>query len=513
MSYDNGLGSPLGGPVDPATGIPASAYDFTPYVPPTGPGTGPSGLVSDLVKQRDTAPVLGEQTTYPTAAPAPTAPVSTTPVIPWNQAKPAGGLGAGVKDARQAVLAPFEQMKQAKAEEGAAEAEKLQAEAGGADEQGKAALRAEADLMHVKVQKDAYVAASQKAFDTELGEIKNAQEDPNHYYNSLSGGEKFKVSAAVALGALGEALGSGPNRALEMFNKNIDRDIQAQRSNLSNKKAGFAAKQSLYAQQLAKYGDDERAVLATKALSIEATKAQVEKMALASGSKTVQARADQAIAGLNQQQGEVRLKFAQEDQRRADAAAATSAAALSKLRLDSDQFVQTTDSQGKLVQGYAPSKEEAKIIHKKLAAHEDIANDMQAMVELAKQPGSSVPGTQAYANLKAIQGAAMRKMTVYGDQGAMSKGDADIALQSMGDPTSWDPRVGGEKTLSLVKDRFMREKDTFLGGYNIQNVRRVNAQDKYGLITPLALPTGEIYKPGTVATPAAAQDLGIKPIK
>lgn len=70
--------------------------------------------------------------------------------------------------------------------------------------------------------------------------IDNMKEiDPDHFFNSK--GDAFRVSMAIAagLGALGSGLSgiyghATPNYALDIINKAIDRDIDAQKSNLTN---------------------------------------------------------------------------------------------------------------------------------------------------------------------------------------------------------------------------------------------------------------------------------------
>jgi hypothetical protein len=53
--------------------------------------------------------------------------------------------------------------------------------------------------------------------------------DPNKFWNSLSGGQRVMGTLAIALGQVGSAMTGGPNAALDMLNKTIDRDIESQK--------------------------------------------------------------------------------------------------------------------------------------------------------------------------------------------------------------------------------------------------------------------------------------------
>lgn len=72
----------------------------------------------------------------------------------------------------------------------------------------------------------------QKLFDAAYSK----QIDPRRLWASKSTGEKISASIGLILGGMGAGLTRGPNQVLELLNKQIDRDIDAQRSDLENKR-------------------------------------------------------------------------------------------------------------------------------------------------------------------------------------------------------------------------------------------------------------------------------------
>jgi len=64
-------------------------------------------------------------------------------------------------------------------------------------------------------------------------EVQQGKIDPKHFINNMSTGDKILTGIGVALGGLGSAANGGHNMAYDYFNKEIDRDIDAQKTNLN----------------------------------------------------------------------------------------------------------------------------------------------------------------------------------------------------------------------------------------------------------------------------------------
>lgn len=81
-------------------------------------------------------------------------------------------------------------------------------------------------------------------FQKSLGDLSNERQalysdwqnghiDPKHYVNNMSTGAKIGTAIGLIAGGYNAGMGHGPNLALDFLNKQIDRDIDAQKTNLN----------------------------------------------------------------------------------------------------------------------------------------------------------------------------------------------------------------------------------------------------------------------------------------
>ena len=150
-----------------------------------------------------------------------------------------------------------------------------------------------------KPQEDALNKENQDLHDA----IANQKIDPNRLWNNMSTGNKILASLSIALGGLGAGLQgrAGQNVALDVIQKEIDRDIDAQVKELGKK-------QTLYSENLRRLGDERAAKASTKAQLISVAQAQANAIAARSGSavamaqmKSINAQADMQKAQLNRE--------------------------------------------------------------------------------------------------------------------------------------------------------------------------------------------------------------------
>lgn len=143
--------------------------------------------------------------------------------------------------------------------------------------------------------------AQQNAFNNKVEtenwteDMKNSHIDPQAYVNNMSGGQKAATAIGMILGGMGQGLmHTGSNAVVDMLNKNIDRDVQAQVLNRDNKKTVFNAMQK-------QYGNEQDALQMTRAFYLQKLQNDLGEAAAKSGSQLAQARASQAIGPLQQQ--------------------------------------------------------------------------------------------------------------------------------------------------------------------------------------------------------------------
>lgn len=131
--------------------------------------------------------------------------------------------------------------------------------------------------------------------------ILNQKIDPNRLWNNASTGQKISASIGLILGGIGAGLTKGPNSALEVMQKSIDRDVQSQRDELGKK-------QTLYSMNMDRYKNADAAYSATMLNLATVAKTQIEAAAARSGSQQAMSQAqlagaqiDERIAPLKQQ--------------------------------------------------------------------------------------------------------------------------------------------------------------------------------------------------------------------
>ncbi len=118
------------------------------------------------------------------------------------------------------------------------------------------------------------------------GAIQNQKIDPNRLWNNMGAGNKVLSAISIILGGVGAGMqGNGAqNMALGVIEKEIDRDIDAQ-------KAELGKKQTLFSENLRRLGDARAARSATKAQLMSVAQAQANSIAARSGSAEAMAKA------------------------------------------------------------------------------------------------------------------------------------------------------------------------------------------------------------------------------
>lgn len=125
-------------------------------------------------------------------------------------------------------------------------------------------------------------------------DIQNAHIDPQHYLSSLGTGQKISTGIGLILGGMGGGLTGQGNAALDFLNKQIDRDISAQKEDLGKK-------ENLLTANMRQFGNLRDATEMTKVMQMDIVKNQLAQAAASAQSPLAQARAQQAIGQLDQQ--------------------------------------------------------------------------------------------------------------------------------------------------------------------------------------------------------------------
>lgn len=112
--------------------------------------------------------------------------------------------------------------------------------------------------------------------------------DPNQYMANKDTLGRVATGIGLILGGLGAGLAGGPNQALEMLNKQIDRDIDAQKSELGRK-------ENLLSANLKQYGNMRDAMAMTRIQQQDLLTSELQQSAAKSQDPLVHARAQAAV--------------------------------------------------------------------------------------------------------------------------------------------------------------------------------------------------------------------------
>lgn len=128
--------------------------------------------------------------------------------------------------------------------------------------------------------------------DNSIKDYQSSKISSKNYTESKSVGSKIATAIGLILGGIGGGLLRQENPALAFLNKNIDRDIDAQKANLNNKNTVLSA-------YLHKTKDLTEATAMTRAFFLEKYSNDIAKAAALSKAPLAQSRADQVIGKLN----------------------------------------------------------------------------------------------------------------------------------------------------------------------------------------------------------------------
>jgi len=268
---------------------------------------------------------------------------------------------------------------------------------------------------------------------------KQAEINPNRFFQNLSTGQKIQAGIAVALSGLGAALqGSNRNMALERIDDAINKDIMAQETGLKAKKDSLAASQSLLGTYSNQLGD----VNAAKDLA-KRDMYKIAEIKLQQQFNGLNGPVQTKLMGQYQQQlGQLQLKQQEYNQ-----------AAMSKL-VSQVQTQQVLSGQGvqnpfslpeemrknlvKVGDKYmvATSGGTQKDIEEKLPAMNNVQDKARQVLNLIESGGTKTLNREKMATIGTIMGDMGTSYSRMKGLGSYDEGTAKLITKIQGDPTS-----------------------------------------------------------------------------
>lgn len=137
---------------------------------------------------------------------------------------------------------------------------KVAAEVGAARESYQQYARMAAQEQDRQVRMRAKMEGFEHEIDGKLREMEAMRVEPNRLFNRADTAAQVMAGIGIGLGAIGGALmKTGTNPALDVINRAIDRDLEAQRINIENRRAGVVGRLNLYGELLSRFKDETAA--------------------------------------------------------------------------------------------------------------------------------------------------------------------------------------------------------------------------------------------------------------
>jgi len=323
------------------------------------------------------------------------------------------------------------------------------------------------------------VADKQKAIDDQtsknLADIKQKRDqaqqayasgkvDPNRFWSNLGTGQKIASIIGVFLGGLGARDGR-PNYALQILNDHIDKDIEAQKSDINKN-------QNLYSQYVKQYGDEQRASIATKLQLMSSAQAQIAKAAAQNGSKQAMVNAQLGIAEFQRQAAPLEMKLAQLNTMRQLVGANGSGSGGIPTNQVPASVLADPKTAGRLVdvggKSYlARTEDEAKQLRTENEKADSVLNQIDSLQQLGKS--ALIPGSRANNIAHAIRSRLAAEIPQLSGIGRLNEREIELALEQIKNPTSFMQLVGGgarnNQSIKTIIDEIENDRANKLIGY------------------------------------------------
>lgn len=248
-----------------------------------------------------------------------------------------------------------------------------------------------------------------------MQDIKASQVDPTHYLGSQSTGQKAITAIGLILGGMGGGITHQENPALKYLNAQIDRDIDAQKTELGKK-------QTLLSMNMQKFGQLDQAMQATRIQMLDLANSRIEEAGAKAESQIAKARALQASGQLKgrreKEQQEFAIKLGELNAKKQTAQASAN-----------ENYVPALNV-------YATSKEGAAKINELAGATRSAQSGIGELLSLANKSGKSVDlETRAKADTIASTVRAALRVPILGP-GTVNDAERKLMEKIVANPTS-----------------------------------------------------------------------------
>jgi hypothetical protein len=132
------------------------------------------------------------------------------------------------------------------------------------------------DMQDKEVLRKATLEAEKQKVDQAVNDQAQFQFDANRFYKRMSTGQSVAAGIGIALGALAQGFGQKSNAAIDILDKQVDKDLQQQQMEYGKLKDKTAAANSGYGMMRQMGLDDKEASIKFKQMSIDNLQSKLE---------------------------------------------------------------------------------------------------------------------------------------------------------------------------------------------------------------------------------------------
>lgn len=334
----------------------------------------------------------------------------------------------------------------------------------------------------VRAQAQQQVARQQRMqeYRNYVDQAASGKEDPGRYMASQDTGSRVLMAIGGALGGFLQRHNGGKNVFTDQIQKNIDRDIEAQRAQLATKKWAVGAKMNELGELRAQGYDDAQAknMIASAQMKIydqqlkNAMNATNDPILIANGQKAQLALTDEMT------------KLAREHDQLTHVAPAMVGGGQGSMKfLDSSKFFRTgNNGEGMIVQ----NDKNLEKVQERTNALDIVEEDLRRLAEARQQVdyfdsvGNMAMKTEAIARLESLSADALNNISSVPAHtlGAQDKGMVEQFAKFAGDPTS--ANKANMVSLTEASKALARTRKSLHQTYGMQEARQVIVKDANG---------------------------------
>jgi len=292
----------------------------------------------------------------------------------------------------------------------------------------------QARLKQVQAEKEAAQKEFDSKYDAAKKEVDGMEVDSDRFWKNASTGKKIMTGIGLALSAFG-----GPEavaRTSQIIQKSIDNDIEEQKAAYGMKKEGLKDMSNVYARMMDKYGDKEKAELATRALYNEKVQSKIQQIADRTNRKAAKENATNAIGQLQSQKDGIVAQLG------INLASTANSKPVEYGKTIPDNYTPKNAEEAKSYVpgiGLATDPEAAKTLRPDSATFSNFNSGVNKLIKMREKYGSETMPTDAKGEMKQIYNELLLDKKSMAKLGVMSESDLEMLQNIVADPTSFNP--------------------------------------------------------------------------